>query len=127
MKRFFIFIFLLITASAAQEKMATVRILTDGFNCREGIIVADQIREMVTVDSLLKSYAPDDSNYIVVEITSFKDGSTVVINAAFSTVTPIQKNKLDYQFTRRLVSSTLGQMHEISYNIIEKIHLIRKV
>ena len=127
MKRFFLFIFLFTMASYAQEKLATVRVMTDGFNCREGIIVADQIRKMVTVDSLLRSYSPSDSIYIVVEITSFKDGNTAVINAAFSTITPIQKSKLDYQFTRRLVSSTLEQMREISVNIMEKIHLIRKV
>lgn len=112
--------------SFAKEEQKAVRIMTDGFNCSEGIVIANQIRDMVNADSLLKSYTSGDSTYIIVEITSFKDGSTSVINASFSTVTPLQKNKLDYHFTRRLVSNTLTDMKEISFNILEKIHLIRK-
>ena len=121
----FLFLFNLFTADESHPS-TPVRVITDGFNCAEGIIVADQIRELVAGDSLLKSYASGDSSYIVVEITSFRDGETSVINAAFAIVTPIQKNDLDYNFTRRLVSKTLDDMREISQNILEKIHLIRK-
>jgi hypothetical protein len=112
--------------ASGQEIITPVRVLTDGFNCKEGIIVADQIRELVGSDSILQAYTQEDSSYIIVEITSFNDGGTAVINAGFATVTPLQRNDLDYKFTRRLVSKTLVDMKEISLNIVEKIHLIRK-
>jgi hypothetical protein len=117
---------LLLSALFTDNKHAVVRVITDGFNCSEGVVIADQIRELVENDTLLKSYSDIDSIYIVVEITSFRDGGTAVINAAFATVTPLQKSQLDYKFTRRLVSKTLVDMREISANILEKIHLIRK-
>jgi hypothetical protein len=110
----------------SQEIPTPVRVLTDGFNCKEGVIVADQIRDLVDVDSILQTYTKNDSSYIIVEITSFNDGTSAVINAGFATVTPLQRSELDYKFTRRLVSKTLIDMKEISINIVEKIHLIRK-
>jgi hypothetical protein len=64
-----------------QESTIPVRVLTDGFNCKEGVIVADQIRNLVEADSLLQTYNQSDSSYIIVEITSFNDGGTAVINA----------------------------------------------
>ena len=119
-------IILLLSAFFTDNEHAVVRVITDGFNCSEGVVIAEQIRELVKNDTLLKSYTNIDSTYIVVEITSFRDGGTAVINAAFATVTPLQKSRLDYKFTRRLVSKTLVDMREISANILEKIHLIRK-
>lgn len=107
-------------------EIVPVRVITDGFNCSEGIIVADQVRDLVKQDSLLQTYEKSDSSYIIVEITSYRDGKTSVINAGFSRVTPLQKSNLDYTFTRRLVTQTLEQMREISKNILQKIHLIRK-
>ena len=124
MKLYLIILFL--SAFVTDNEFAVVRIITDGFNCSEGVVIADQIRELVENDTLLKSYTETDSAYIIVEITSFRDGGTAVINAAFATVTPLQKSPLDYKFTRRLVSKTLVDMREISANILEKIHLIRK-
>ena len=35
-------------------------------------------------------------------------------------------NKLDYKYTRRLISKTLLDMMEISLNIVDKVYLIRK-
>ena len=121
-----LFLLFIILNGYGQENSTPVRVLTDGFNCKEGVIVADQIRELVETDSLLLTYSQSDSSYIIVEITSFNDGGTAVINAGFATVTPLQRNNLDYKFTRRLVSKTLVDMKDISLNIVEKIHLIRK-
>ena len=121
-----LFLLFIILNAYGQENSTPVRVLTDGFNCKEGVIVADQIRELVETDSLLLTYSQSDSSYIIVEITSFNDGGTAVINAGFATVTPLQRNNLDYKFTRRLVSKTLVDMKDISLNIVEKIHLIRK-
>jgi hypothetical protein len=121
-----LFLLFIVLNAYGQEIKTPVRVLTDGFNCKEGVIVADQIRELVNEDSLLQSFTTGDSSFIIVEITSFTDGGTAVINAGFATVTPLQKSDLDYKFTRRLVSKTLVDMREISINIIEKIHLIRK-
>lgn len=125
MKLYFILILFCLNGYA-QDGTTPVRVLTDGFNCKEGVIVADQIRDLVEADSLLQTYNQSDSSYIIVEITSFNDGGTAVINAGFAEVTPLQKSELDYKFTRRLVSKTLIDMKEISLNIVEKIHLIRK-
>jgi len=121
-----LFFILIVINAYAQESTIPVRVLTDGFNCKEGIIVADQIRDLVKVDSLLQSYSRSDSSYIIVEITSFNDGGTAVINANFATVSPLQRSDLNYKFTRRLVSKTLVDIKEISRNILDKIHLIRK-
>jgi len=122
----YLFLLLFFINGYNQEIQTPVRVFTDGFNCKEGVIVADQIRELVETDSLLLTYNQLDSSYIIVEITSYNDGGTAVINAGFATVTPLQKSELDYRFTRRLVSKTLVDMKEISLNIVEKIHLIRK-
>jgi len=124
--KFYLFFILIVINSYGQENVTPVRVLTDGFNCKEGVIVADQIRDLVSVDSLLQTYNKSDSSYIVVEITSFNDGGTAVINANFATVSPLQRSELDYKFTRRLVSKTLADMKVISRNILDKIHLIRK-
>jgi hypothetical protein len=121
----YIFLSLSICAIGAESPIA-VRVMTDGFNCKEGIIIADQVREIVQVDTLLRSFNMADSTYIIVEITSYQDGGTAVINAGFATVSPIQKSELEYKYTRRLVSKTLVDMKKISANIIEKVHLIRK-
>ena len=121
----YIFLSLGICVIRAESPIA-VRVMTDGFNCKEGIIIADQVREIVQLDTLLRSFNKADSTYIIVEITSYQDGGTAVINAEFATVSPIQKNELDYKYTRRLVSKTLVDMKEISTNIVEKVHLIRK-
>jgi len=124
--KLFSILLLLYVNGITQESQTPVRVLTDGFNCKEGVIVADQIRELVNEDSLLQAFSTGDSSFIIVEITSFTDGGTAVINAGFATVTPLQRSDLDYKFTRRLVSKTLSDMREISMNIVEKIHLIRK-
>lgn len=116
---------LIILSGSAKELPVPVRVMTDGFNCKEGIIIADQVREIVQADTLLRNFDKADSNYIIVEITSYQDGATAVINAGFAVVTPLQQNKLDYKFRRRLVSKTLVDMKEISNNIIEKVHMIR--
>jgi len=121
-----LFITLFASAIFADDSPFPVRIMTDGFNCKEGIIIADQIRTLVKSDTLLRNYDQTDSTYIIVEITSYQDGGTAVINAGFSKITPLQKFKLDYVFTRRLVSKTLVDMQEISANVIDKIHLIHK-
>jgi len=125
MKIYLLLLFFLLNGYG-QNHATSIRVLTDGFNCKEGVIVADQIRELVGSDSILQTYTQEDSSYIIVEITSFNDGGTAVINAGFATVTPLQKYDLDYKFSRRLVSKTLVDMKEISINIVEKIHLIRK-
>jgi len=117
---------ILVLSVEGKESSVAVRVLTDGFNCKEGIIIADQVRDIVQTDTLLHSFNKNDSTYIIVEITSYQDGGTAVINAGFATVTPIQKSKLEYKFTRRLVSKTLVDMKEISANIVDKVHLIRE-
>ena len=123
---FFIFLLiLLLTPALATDTTFAVRVMTDGFNCKEGIIIADQIRTLVQTDTLLRTYDKIDSAYILVEIRSYQDGGTTVINAGFSEITPLQKFKLDYMFSRRLLSKTLGDMWDISMNILDKIHLIR--
>jgi hypothetical protein len=127
MKHYLLLLFLLISPNKNTPiEIIPVRVITDGFNCTEGVIIADQVRDLVKEDSLLQIYSKSDSAYIIVEITSYRDGGTSVINAGFSRVTPLQKSKLDYTFTRRLITQTLEQMKEISKNILEKIHLIRK-
>ncbi len=127
MKRVFILVFLIISIvnGYTKETPLSVRVMTDGFNASEGIIVADQIRDFVLADSLLRTYIENDSSYVIVEIRSFRDGGTTVITADFSSVTNQGKNKLDYQYSRRLVSQTLLDIKEISKNIVEKIHLIQ--
>ena len=128
MKNLLVIVFVLSLALTVIGEVSRmpVRVMTDGFNCKEGIIIANQVRELVETDTLLRAYDQDDSTYIIVEITSYQDGGTAVINAGYATVTPIQKNKLDYKFARRLVSKTLVDMREISVNIVDKVHLIRK-
>ena len=126
MMKVYLFLSLIFISGFSQESQTPIRDLTDGFNCMEGVIIADQIRDLVDADSILYACTRDDSTYIIVEITSYSDGGTSVINAGFATVTPLQKNDLDYKFTRRLVSKTLIDMKEISSNIVDKIHLIRK-
>jgi hypothetical protein len=117
---------LLIFYVPGNNSTIAVKVMTDGFNCKEGIVIADQVRSLVEADSLLRMFNKNDSTYIIVEITSYQDGGTAVINAGFSMVTPIQKNKLDYKYSRRLVSKTLVDMRNISTNIVDKVHLIRK-
>ena len=127
MKLYLLLLFLFISPEINTPiEIVPVRVITDGFNCTEGVIVADQVRDLVKEDSLLQIYSKSDSSYIIVEITSYRDGGTSVINAGFSRVTPLEKSELDYTFTRRLITQTLEQMKEISKNILEKIHLIRK-
>jgi len=121
-----IFVLSLTLAVIGEVSRVPVRVMIDGFNCKEGIIIANQVREIVGTDTLVRAYDQDDSTYIIVEITSYQDGGTTVINAGFAKVTPIQINKLDYKFTRRLVSKTLIDMMEISLNIVDKVYLIRK-
>ncbi|MFN2128388.1 MAG: hypothetical protein ACK2TU_11070 [Anaerolineales bacterium] len=120
------FLFILVAGSVfADESGMPVRVMTDGFNCKEGIIIADEVRSLVETDSLLRNYTNTDSLYLVIEITSFQDGSSAVIKASFSKVTPLQTFRLDYVFSRRLVSRTLADMLEISANILDKVHVIR--
>jgi len=121
-----IFLFLLAAGSVfADDSGMPVRVMTDGFNCKEGIIIADEVRALVKADSLLRNYTNTDSLYLVIEITSFQDGSSAVIKASFSKVTPLQTFRLDYIFSRRLISKTLADMREISSNILDKAHVIR--
>lgn len=120
------FILTLVLTVNGDLSVLPVQVMTDGFNCKEGIIIADQVRDIIQSDTLLTSYIKTDSVYILVEITSYQDGGTAVINAGFATVSPIQKSKLDYKFRRRLVSKTLVDMKEIAANIVDKIHVIRK-
>ena len=110
---------------SGSDTILPVKVITDGFNCKEGIIVADELRALVKDDSLLKTCALKDSSYLIIEITSYQDGPTVVVHAAFSKATLLQTFKLDYVFSRRLVSRTLQEMQEISANIVEKVHVIR--
>jgi hypothetical protein len=109
----------------ADDSNMAVRVMTDGFNCKEGIIIADEVRSLVEEDSLLSNYTSTDSLYLIIEITSFQDGSSAVIKASFSKVTPLQTFRLDYTFSRRLVSRTLAEMRKISANILDKVHVIR--
>jgi hypothetical protein len=127
MKKVFILILWILAVVNGNTKEAplSIRVMTDGFNASEGIIVADQIRDLVLTDSLLCPYNENDSSYVIVEIRSFRDGGTTVITADFSLATIQGKNKLDYQYSRRLVSKTLLDIKEISKNIVEKIHLIQ--
>jgi len=119
-------IFLLLAGSVlGNDSTMPVRVMTDGFNCKEGIIIADEVRSLVKEDSLLRNYTTTDSLYLIIEITSFQDGSSAVIKASFSKVTPLQTFRLDYIFSRRLVSRTLEDMREISVNILDKVHIIR--
>ncbi|TFH01316.1 MAG: hypothetical protein E4H13_05240 [Calditrichales bacterium] len=126
MKLFLTLLAVLMIGSEKPAEPMPVFVVTNGFNCSEGIIVADQIRVLVESDSLLLTRQSADSSYITVEITSYADGETSVINAGFTRVTPIQKNKYDYFYTRRLVTRTLEEAKNISVNILEKIHLIRE-
>ncbi len=122
----FVFVISLVFTVIGEDARLPVRVMTDGFNCKEGIIIANQVREIIESDTLLRAFNQDDSTYIILEITSFQDGGTAVINAGFATVNPLQKSMLDYKFTRRLVSKTLTDMNEIASNIVDKVHLIRK-